>query len=147
MRDFRFEGWWPAVRITDLSSGRVIYLTKDVGLCRVKFLRTRREKKPVVDLMFLVDSISFKGDPEDTGHDGYETHMCLREGVRLKDGSEEFDEDLSDYVDERLVKVVTQSAYDWRHRELKLTKSKFVSLVLTPKELVNNRPEKGKVKE
>lgn len=125
MKDFNLEVDRGGARITDLSNGREIVLRAGLGLGTVGPSERQEGEPCLVELTFVVNSVSFPDGIEGSTRDRFGTHVTIGDGLRIRNELEGFDEDLGDYVDMDLVEVSTVSTYDRSHREMM---PKYVSL-------------------
>lgn len=118
MKDFNLEVDRGGARITDLSNGREIVLRAGLGLGTVSPSEHQEGEPCLVELTFMVNSVSFPDGIEGSTRDRFGTHVTIGDGLRIRNELEGFDEDLGDYVDMDLVEVSTVSTYDRNHREM-----------------------------
>lgn len=118
MKDFNLEVDKGSARITDLSNGREIVLRAGLGLGMVSPSEHQEGEPCLVELTFMVNSVSFPDGIEGSTRERFGTHVTIGDGLRIRNELEGFDEDLGDYVDMDLVEVSTVSTYDRSHREV-----------------------------
>lgn len=143
MKDFKLEVDGRKARITDLSNGREITLRAGLGLGTVSPSEHQEGEPCLVELTFMVNSVSFPDGIEGGARDRFGTHVTIGDGLCIRNELEGFDEELGDYVDMDLTGVSTVATYDRNHKEV-VPKHVFLKMRCFPKSFCTTTTKTGK---